>query len=63
MGNLRFFERFAITDVVLPLNVEHHGSERSTIVQLRPIVGRTRVLADELAFLDVIGFLADRLLS
>src|SRR5262245_47619228 len=63
MGNLRLIEQVAVANPVLPLNLEHGAGNSSRISQLKAVVRRARVLSDELVFLDVVGFLADRLLS
>ena len=63
MRNLRLIEQFAVTDPVSLLNVEHRSGDGSPISQLDAIVGRICIFADEFVFLDVVGFLANRLLS
>ncbi len=63
MGNLSYSEQFAIADAISLLNVEHCHGEHSSIVRRDAKIKRTCILADELVFLDVVGFLADRLLG
>ena len=63
MRDVRLIEQFAVADLISVLNVEHRHRDDSPIVHLDAIDGRTCIFADELVFLYIVGFLANRLLS